>query len=33
MRAAGEIAMWLCSSAQLQKARITDVTFWRVRGA
>jgi hypothetical protein len=32
MRAAGEIAMWPCSSAQLQKARTTDVTFWRVRG-
>jgi hypothetical protein len=32
IRAAGEIAMWPCSSAQLQKARTTDVTFWRVRG-
>ena len=32
MRAAGEIAMWPCSSAQLQKARTTDVTFCRVRG-
>jgi len=32
MRAAGEIAIWPCSSAQLQKARTTDVTFCRVRG-
>ena len=32
IRAAGEIAMWPCSSAQLQKARTTEVTFWRVRG-
>ncbi len=32
IRAAGEIAIWPCSSAQLQKARTTDVTFCRVRG-